>query len=38
MMDDDECGAAGGKINKENQNTQRNLPQCHLVEHKSHII
>jgi hypothetical protein len=32
MIDDDECGEVGGmRIGR------RNLPQCHFVDHKSHM-
>jgi hypothetical protein len=38
MIDDDECGAVGGmKIGRGNGSTQRKLPECHFVHHKSHM-
>jgi hypothetical protein len=38
-MIDDECGAVGGmRIGRGNKILGENLPQCHIVDHKSHII
>jgi hypothetical protein len=39
MIDDDECGAVGGmRIGKETEVIGENVPQCHFVHHKSHMI
>jgi hypothetical protein len=37
MMDDDERGAVGGMIGRETEVLGGNLPQCHFVNHKSHM-
>jgi hypothetical protein len=38
-MINDECGAVGGmRIGKETEVLAENLPQCHFVPHKSHMI
>jgi hypothetical protein len=36
MMDDDECEAACGIIDKGNQSTRRKTAKCYFVHHKSH--
>jgi hypothetical protein len=39
MIDDDECGAVGGmRIGRETEVLRVNLPQCHFVHHKSHMV
>jgi hypothetical protein len=39
MVDDDECGAVSGmRIGRGNRSIGENLPQCHFVQHKSHMI
>jgi hypothetical protein len=37
MIDDDEYGAVGGlRIGRGTEILGENLPQCHIVHHKSH--
>jgi hypothetical protein len=38
MIDDGDCGAIGGiKIGRGNEVLGEKLPQCHFVNHKSHM-
>jgi hypothetical protein len=38
MVDDHECGAVGGmRIGRRNRMLRENLPQCHFVNHTSHM-
>jgi hypothetical protein len=37
MMDDDQCGAVGGMIDRKTVVLRGNLPQFRFVHHKSHM-